>query len=248
MHRSCTRYESGFRRMKRILLKHYTNIGDLRLILQNGFFLSDAQSNDAKKWDDQNDVEMLKLFHDETAKFPYILCLTPTTSIHHWSYYGQTSHQPKNKRDKYDSIKCSIGIDYTELDKYINENCTQGEPYMELKVVKYYSLSKLQGRHPKINVNDIPFIKKAGYSVDREVRLLLISNKQLEATSKERHLKEILPFVSQVTFYITKKDEGINEKEVRKYLKSLLGPNIKVMRSKISYSKEWCDEIKKNII
>ena len=214
--------------------------------MQGGFLLTDGLGENVKYWDDQNDAELLRCYHEKTGKFPYILCFTPTISIHHWKYYGQKSNNAK--KEKYDDIKCSISIRYSLMEKYAKEVILKDGLELKLEKVAYLSLNELQRKHVKISANNIPFIKKKGYQVDKEYRLLLTSNQPLDETSSERHLENFLPWVSHVTFYISHNDGDVKETELREYLKSLLGENINIKRSGISYSLRWVEEIKNNTI
>lgn len=182
-------------------LRHYTNVGCLKSILEHdALCLSDGRDRglDTKKpWDDQNDVEVIKLYYQKTGKIPYIGCFTHSISLHHWEYYGK--HHPIFCKTLEDDIKCCIVLDYPQFQNYINRLMRDYQWDIQMKSVTYMSATRL--RKERIKDEDLLFTKKYGFSVDKEERVVLYSSKDLNTENFQHSLIGITRFIKKIVIY-----------------------------------------------
>ena len=215
-------------------LRHYTNVGFLKMIIGGDQLkFSDALKSDALTWDDQNDVMTLRLFYQRKMQNPLVLCFTRAITIHHWEYYGNRSNDDFQDTDK---VKCCIVFDDTKLKNLIDAHIAHGKN-MSFRRVQYYSVNKLKLKATKINEDDLPFIKKYGFTTDKEERLVYYVN---DDTGKPYFLEGINACVKNVTLYVKGEDAENIFEEIKGELIGLY-PQLrsKIRKSALCNSKTW---------
>lgn len=137
------------------LLRRYTNISALLYILRN----KQITLLDPNNWDDKNDSYGMSVFKEKKKlKTVLGLCFTETVeTYHHWHVFAKDASGVRitfNKDKLLEHIDKSKGFDYGP--------------------VEYKTLSDLQATPPRID--DLPFIKRSGYSDECEFRLIFKSS------------------------------------------------------------------------
>ena len=216
-----------------LILRHYTNYSALKGILNNGLKFSNGLASQ-NSWDDQNDVELLKFFHDTKSLIPYTFSFTKKYSIHHWEYYGNNTKLTTD----IDKVKCCIVFYENKIKDAIYEfNNNSDSDRITLEDIKYYWISEMKGI--KFNVNKLPFIKRKGFYVDDEIRLLLLSNKE-----EDKYLPNIISCIKSILFYKSN-DFSIIKQELTTHY-GLVSSQLK--ESTLCYGTEWLNEVKTNTI
>ena len=205
-------------------LKHFTTIAIMKKILNDGFRLSDGSN-----WEDKNDKYALTLFQ---KKFPNarVLCFCKSdATIHHWHYYSKHTHGQKCSCESIEEDKagCYIGLD---KEAFLNHVNSLGDKYL-CKSVEYKYLNELK-KMPSISLEELLFVKRKGFKVDDELRIVC---KDLQ-NNEDAYIKDIVKYIKTIYF---SKDVPFNQvQEIKKTFKDKF-PHIKVRRSKLSDSKEW---------
>ena len=175
-------------------LRHYTSVGWLKTILKNNRIkFSDACSKDIEnRWDDHNDIFALRHYRQCYGKNPLVLCFTHSISIHHWEYYGKSWPENSSEEDK---TKCCIVFDYKKIEALIEQKKRQGMD-LNMTPVTYYSLKQL--KNVTIDKEQLPFVKKYGFNVDKEERLVLL----VENKGRDYFLTDIVDCIASITLYV----------------------------------------------
>ena len=222
-------------------LRHYTSVGWLKQILMDDRlkFSNALDQNIEQRWDDQNDIAILRLYYQLYHKNPLVCCFTHSISIHHWEYYGKTY---PNRHSYEDELKCCIVFDY---DKFLNmvELKKQKGMNLILNGVTYISLNNLKSN--AITKKDMPFIKKYGFNVDKEERLVLfVDNEKCE----EHFLTGVVNCIKSVTLYVK---HEMSEKQIDKVKSELIKiyPKLQgnIHQSALCNSKRWQKQIIRSI-
>lgn len=222
-------------------LRHYTSVGWLKTILKNDRLkFSNAQEQSViDNWDDQNDVYVLRHYYQWYHQNPLVCCFTHSNSIHHWEYYGKTS--PKETQE--DKAKCCIVFDYAQFQSLIEKKQRAGMN-LKMKPVTYYSLKSLQ--NTIITKEQLPFVKKYGFNVDQEERLIWLVD---ESVGHDFFLTEVVECIKSVTLYT----KNTTSDELIKTIKSDLikiCPKLQkhINTSALCNSPEWQKQITKSTI
>ena len=225
-----------------VTLRHYTNIGCLKSILDNdSLCFSDGMNkgeNSDNPWDDQNDVNVIQLYHEKTGKYPYVLCFTHKTSLHHWEYYGK--HNDNYCTVPIDDIKCCIIFDYKKIIQFL-ENLKKSGLNIEWDCVNYVSASKLLTTH--INDDKLVFTKKLGFGVDEEERVVLYSPDDLSKNSSLRSLNGIKQYIKEIVVYKNGKTNQKVYEDAINFLR-VKYPYIKINTSALTNSEKWLSNLK----
>ena len=227
-------------------LRHYTNVGCLKSILeQDALCLSDGRnkgrgSGTEHPWDDQNDVEVIKLYYQKTGKTPYIGCFTHSISLHHWEYYGK--HNSIFCKAPEDDIKCCIVLDYPQFQNYIMGLKNNYEWDIQMKSVTYMSATRL--RKESIKDENLLFTKKYGFGVDKEERVVLYSSKDLNTNDFHRSLRGITKFIKKIVIYKNGSTDTKAFENAQMFFRNKY-PKLIMDTSALTKSETWLANLKK---
>jgi hypothetical protein len=175
-----------------IILHRYTNVSELDHLLEN----KKIRFSCWKHWDDENDKSILDIYQKSIRKSVFILCLTNSSeTIHHWNSYARNNG-------------CRIMFNWEVLYKYLSKS---GVIFKQVEYIKYAEL-----KIKKIELNDLPFIKRHPYHIEKEYRLL----KKMISGSNEFSLKVGLDIIQEISlspFNTSNQNAKIKNKLIKKY-------------------------------
>lgn len=136
-------------------LKRYTTLASAVDVLVN----QRLPLLDPSKWKDTNDTHFLSAFQDcVKSKGIYAACFTQAPeTYHHWQVFAGENEGVCVEFDK-EAMLCSI----IDNGAYIWDN------------MKYRTIKQL-GLRSKINAYELPFLKRKGFSDEKEFRLIYLS-------------------------------------------------------------------------
>jgi hypothetical protein len=137
-------------------LRRYTNIPALiHLLTEKKITLLDPVS-----WDDQNDSHFLSLYREKKSlKTVLALCFTQTNeTYHHWRVFADGSS----------------GVCIT-FDRQKLLTAMKKHPGVTARAVRYLKLTEIRSR--RLEVGDLPFLKRFPYEDEREFRVVYESKR-----------------------------------------------------------------------
>jgi hypothetical protein len=212
-------------------LLRYTGIDELEQIL----LTKKLKLKGWDHWEDKNDVYGLSTFKKcQSYKKLFIKCLTDgTDTYHHWRIYSS----PNNRK-----LKQGVCIEFhrEKLVSYLQEAKEKLKIGNELfyNSVTYEKLNEFHRR--KIVKSEIPFFKRYSFFDEKEFRIIFASKMK----SKKSYFD--LPIgtdcIRKVRFNPWLLDKPLPRRQ--KGLENrILQHGIKVGRSKLLFSKQWCNRI-----
>lgn len=202
-------------------LKRYTTLASAVDMLVN----EHLALLDPSKWKDTNDTHFLGAFLDCLHKRSiYAACFTQAPeTYHHWQVFAGENE----------------GV-CVEVDKEaLLESLVEERSYM-WDDMKYRTLPQLE-RRKQINAYELPFLKRKGFSDEKEFRLLYHSNKPQKSVHlvpiKRRWIKQIIlnPWINDALF-----------ESMRTALKSIPGcGNVSVIHTTLINNTQWKDACEK---
>lgn len=227
------------RHEKKVTIKHFTNVGFLKRILSGGLKFSDGTLKDENGkylWEDMNDAYAVEQYKMATSQTPYVICFIPhAETLHHWKNYG-------NRKEKWfqqnDDVKCYIAYNYAKLKALVAKH---GE-YKPFRDIEYKYITELESSKYKYSLNDILYIKRKGFRVDLETRLVCCST---DTTAP------VLPTEANgciERIFIAPDASDVQYNEIKSQLENrfdfLQG---RIIQSSLYYSKRWNKAIDKII-
>lgn len=209
------------------VLRHFTSVDALIHILSEGFRFSSPDG-----WEDKNDEYCVKQYGKLIGKKLYALCFCKGKgNIHHWSAFG---HQKGHSIYKH--IPCAIEINVNQFQQALSQRQMQLTP---IKYVKQDDITK-----DLTSINDLPFVKRNEYRVEREQRILVECDESTD-TAGPNPLQIPISAVERVTILV-QKDELYQQarKRLIRLFPSLDG---KIIDSGIKNSQNWQDKVEKHI-
>ncbi|NOW48713.1 hypothetical protein FHW96_004903 [Novosphingobium sp. SG751A] len=180
---------------------------------------------DPSKWKDTNDTHFLGAFQDSVkAKSIYAACFTQAAeTYHHWQVFAGENEGVCVEIDK-EALLGSL----VEQRAYMWDD------------MKYRTLQQLERRR-QINAYELPFLKRKGFSDEKEFRLLYHSSRPQKSVHvvpiKRRWIKRIIlnPWINDALF-----------ESMRTALKSIPGcGNVSVIHTSLINNAEWKDACEK---
>jgi hypothetical protein len=199
------------------LMKRYTTLASAVDMLVNGHLAL----LDPSKWQDTNDTHFLGAFLDCVQKKSiYAACFTQAPeTYHHWQVFAGENEGVCVEIDK-ESLLGSL---------------VEERAYM-WGDIKYRTLPQL-GRRKQINAYELPFLKRKGFSDEKEFRLLYYSNKPQKPVHlvpiKRRWIKRIVlnPWINDALF-----------ESMRTALRAISGcGNVSVIHTTLVNNTQWKD-------
>lgn len=220
-------------------INHFTNVGCLKRILAGGLRFSDGTEKDEYgnyKWEDKNDAMAVDKYKQATGMTPYIICFIPySETLHHWKYYG--SRKEKDFTDN-DNIKCYIAYNTHKLIKLIKKY----DEYKPLRDIEYKFINELEAQPQNYSLDDILYIKRKGFRVDFETRLVCCSpdnTAHILSTEANECIEKIV-----IAPDATEEQATLISQELAKTYNFLTG---RIYRSTLYYSENWEKAIDKII-
>lgn len=202
-------------------LKRYTTLaGAVNMLVEQQLPLLDPS-----KWKDTNDTHFLGAFQEcVKAKGIYAACFTQATeTYHHWQVFAGDNE----------------GV-CVEFDKEALLESLVDQPRYMWDDMKYRTLGQLRLRK-RINAYELPFLKRKGFSDEKEFRLLYHSNRQQKPVHlvpiKRSWIKRIIinPWMNEALF-----------QSMKTALKSIPGcRNVVVIHTTLINNTEWKDACEK---
>ena len=233
------------RRFQPKYFRHYTDVNALLGILEGGLRLSKPK----KSWDDLNDYYTVQKYAEYINKDVFVLCLCESLgNAHHWYYYGYSHDGFENI---YKNIKCNIKLNGSKLRSILNKRGLTPQKMIYAITNEKASLNK----HPKLqtlkrvfkNMNNLPYLKRAEYRVEKEWRVISEVNKaencKIDNSPEPIEIKDCIESITLLA------DEHsciycLIEKEITSMYPQLRG---KVKSSGVHISERWHNEIEKII-
>ena len=227
-------------------IRHYTNVGALFNILDNGIRFSKPNPN----WDDQNDfftLEKYKQHLNETGgkKEVFLICFCGDLgNVHHWYYYG-SSNSNTMYENCYENIKCNIKLNKSKFDELLKRQ----NPSLRLKPLHYVLSSSSATTKPEKGTmtleeyltdwDKLLYVKRREYYVEQEWRVVAVAEQQPPSIDIKECIEAITILIDEDSFIFS----HIKEMIACKY------PNLKykVLNSGVHKSKTWEIEINKII-
>lgn len=167
-------------------VRHYTNVGALFKILEGGLKFGTPRED----WDDLNDYFTLDKYKECKNKYTecknqkniYVICFCECLgSVHHWYYYGSSRNQNVFE-DCYKNIKCCIKLNRAKLDNLLSLHS------LSLEKVEYLISNEDASSNKETttqtvesyldNLEKLPYIKRIEYAVEKEWRIVTLSNNE----------------------------------------------------------------------
>ena len=180
---------------------------------------------DPSNWKDTNDTHFLGAFQDcVKAKGIYAACFTQAAeTYHHWQVFAGDNE----------------GF-FVEFDKEALLESLVDQPRYMWDDMKYRTLGQLRLRK-RINAYELPFLKRKGFSDEKEFRLLYHSNRQQKPVHlvpiRRSWIKRIIinPWLNEALF-----------QSMKTALKSIPGcRNVIVVHTTLINNSEWKDACEK---
>lgn len=199
-------------------LHRYTSINELRYLLRENVI----KFSNWKRWPDENDKELLKIYENKIKKSVFVYCLSSgSESIHHWSAYA-------NKNG------CRLKFNLDIINLLIQKNNIIARP------ISYIKQSDLASQN--LTVQDLPFLKRYPYKVENEFRLVKIRKQDFGYFSLNV-CPEIITKISLSPFNTEEHNERLMNSLIKKY------PYLKhkFLFSKVNKYENWINYFKKSI-
>lgn len=205
-------------------VKRYTKLEHAVATLRNKKLVLPNPSS----WDDSNDQEFVKLYRRHiSAKSVYAMCCTMSAErYHHWRTFT----------DKDAATGVCIEFKRRPLQAALNSlRNVRAEP------VKYVTLKELR-KSDRYRPEDLPFIKRVGYSDEREWRILVTSPEPQGALTE---IPFSLDWVNRIILnpWIEKPERDAVRRSLKPLIKSETGISATFLRN----SAEW-KELGKRLI
>lgn len=201
------------------LIRHFTSVENLESILQDGLKMGNT-----KKWEDKNDSYGIQCYAElQNGQKVLVLCFCATKgNVYHWNSL-------KNGED----LMCSIDIRKNDFFEYIKKL----DGFQKPKSVIYCNNDDVLNLQ---NTDDLPYLKRAEYEIEKEIRILYIGKET------EVYIPDIRDYVEQITIG-TSDDEKI--KQIKEELKKKLSESLRVPITTNGFmnSKFWQQNIDKII-
>lgn len=170
---------------------------------------------DPSTWDDKNDFYFINLYKNKLAiKSVQASCFTMATeTYHHWRIFTQGS----------DGICIEFNREHLERILSLEENLRYAE-------VEYLPIKDLKNKQ----IIDLPFLKRVGYSDEREWRIFSNSS---NTEQKVRSIPLDISCISRIVINPWMPESLVEN--VRKVLKDLAKDKISVEHSGLTNSNRW---------
>lgn len=209
------------------LIRHFTSVEKLCLILQDGFRMGDTQ-----KWKDKNDSYGIQRYAElQNGQNVLVLCFCATKgNVYHWNSLKKKSTQTsenQTKTEKYTDLMCSIDIKKEEFFSYVKSL----NGFQAPKSVIYCKNAKVLEQ----SKDNLPYLKRAEYHIEKEIRILYIGS---QTNSKEKiYIPNIKDYIAHITI-------DSSNLQLYKIAKKTLVEKFNIDKSKIrgngfSNSKVW---------
>lgn len=197
------------------MLQRYTSIPALLKIIKK----SELTLVDPEYWDDTNDSHAMRIYKDRAnIKTLLALCFTEASeTYHHWHVFAGDSS----------------GVRITFNKKKLLEHFTKTAGY-SYNLVAYRTLDQLRQTPPA--KEELPFLKRYGFSDEREFRILYESKKQ-ESSAKD--ISITLDCIEEIT--LSPWMHPALADNLQKIIKEMIGAesSIDVHHSTLIGNKEW---------
>ena len=171
-------------------------------------------------WDDKNDVHYLYKYKDrKKAKTVLVICFANCKErYHHWRVFAAGTD--------------GICIEFHK-DKILGH--LKSVPNVEVRRVKYKEIDELNSGSMKPFLKDLPFLKRAPYRDEQEIRAVYVNETEIFESKK---VDVPLFTVSRITLSPWMPRELAES--VRKSLKAIEGcQNLKIVRSTLIRNERW---------
>lgn len=196
------------------LIRHFTSVENLCLILKNGFRMSDAQN-----WEDKNDSYGVQRYAElQNGKKVLVLCFCTTKgNVYHWNSLKKKSvptTKKQTKTEKYTDLMCSINIKKEEFFSYVRAL----EGFREPKYVDYCNNAEIL----KKDKESMPYLKRLEYQIENEIRILYVGDRtDVLIPNIQRFIASITIDSSNPELYKLAEDTlvnqyGIGKKQIKK--------------------------------
>lgn len=196
-------------------VKRYTKLKHAVTALQNKKLSLPKPSS----WDDLNDQEFVKLYRRYvSAKSVYAMCCTMSAErYHHWRVF--TEKDPTGVCIEFKRAPLQVALNHIQ--------------YVRAGPVDYIPLKEMR-KTENFRPEDLPFIKRVGYSDEREWRILVTSPKQQGALFE---LPFSLDWVHRIILnpWMTERDR----EAARRALRPLIKKEVRIKASFLTNSAEW---------
>jgi len=214
-------------------IRHYISLERLIKILKDRRL---TLSFNGKKWEDKNDVKAVSYYKKKTKSGIAIFCATGIyETFHHWMTYGG-----KNKTNKTCVVfdKSQLNRELKKGVKLLKSKKIKGR--LISKQVQYYNLKQLKNN--KIELNNLPFIKRSQFSDEQEMRFIwLDKNTSINAIKIPISLKCI------EKIYTSPWLEDSEHDRISRKLKKLSVENLIIQKSTITDGKRWISSLYRSI-
>lgn len=182
------------------IIRHFTSVECLCLILKNGFRMSDAQN-----WEDKNDSYGIRRYAElQNGQKVLVLCFCTTKgNVYHWKSL---------KSQK--GLMCSIDIKKDEFFNYVRTL----DGFREPKYVDYCNNDEI----PKKDKENMPYLKRSEYRIENEIRILYVGDRtDVLIPNIQRFIASITIDSSNPELYKLAEDTlvnqyGIGKKQIKK--------------------------------
>lgn len=192
-------------------------------------------------WDDKNDVELINEYQKRKGikKIFLYCCLNESETIHHWEYFFK-------REGKKDAVGCCVEFKREELISCLKKEVKRKGGKFRHAKVKYKKIGEIDSS--KIQIGDMPFIKRWPYRYEKEYRLIW------EGEDSEDIIKiksaELLQWRFDLSIIKRITVSGkISEEEFKSIKEKILGFSgggcIEVNHSKVYEYPRWINKFKK---